>query len=67
MATITITTLPSEDVRIAAAYGSFLSLGRPATGPEIKARILADITQAVKQYETTLQQSAVVVIPISPS
>lgn len=67
MATLTITTTAPQDVRLAAAFGVKLGLGRDATGPEIKAWIIAEVTQAVRDYEYGLQQAAINVAAFTPS
>lgn len=53
-ATLTITTTAAMDTRIAAAFGDRLQLGRPATGPEVKAEVINFVRQIVQQYEREL-------------
>lgn len=58
MATVTITTTAAEDTRIAAAMGSYLTLGRPATAAEVKAAITTWISTMVQSYETQANQTS---------
>ncbi len=52
--TITITTTSQQDVRIAAAYGRMLGLGRDATAAEVKQHIISTIRYNVYTTEAQL-------------
>lgn len=74
MATMTITTPPAQDPRIAEAFGAFLNSRdasgalRNATGAEIKAHFLDYMREIVLSYERKKAQEAVAEpTPISPS
>lgn len=51
MASISISTPANQDARIMAAFGAYLGLGRPATGPEVKQAVIDFIKGAVRNYE----------------
>lgn len=67
MGTMTINTTSPEDSRLQVAFGAYLSLGRNATGPEIKAAIIAWIVAVVKNQETVAQEQAISVTTIAPT
>lgn len=67
MATMTITTTAPEDARLAAAFGTYLNLGRNATAAEIKAAIVRWATSIVHQQELQVQQAAIAITDIAPS
>jgi hypothetical protein len=51
VATLTITTTAAQDARLVVAFGTRLRLGRDATGPEIKAHLLAYVRSVVIDEE----------------
>ncbi len=51
MATISITTTAAQDARISTAFGSYLRLGRNATGAEVKGALITLVKQVVQDYE----------------
>lgn len=69
MGTMTINTTAPEDVRLTAAFGKRLGLGRDATGPEVKSAIIQMIRNAVQEQEvnTAVQAAAAGVTTISPT
>jgi len=67
MATITLTTTAGDDTRIAAAFGIYLGLGRPATPAEIKTQLGKYISETVRVQEYQTQQAAISITPIVPS
>lgn len=67
MATISITTTAGEDTRIATAFGTKLNLGRNATGPEVKADIVAYIKEVVIGQERQIYLAGQPSNPISPT
>ena len=69
MGTMTINTTAPEDVRLTAAFGKRLGLGRDTTGPEVKAAIIQMIRNAVQEQEinTAVQAAAAGVTVISPT
>lgn len=60
MATLTITTTAPQDVRIVAAFGKRLGLGRDATGAEVKAAVVAWLVAAVRDQEVSDAYTAAV-------
>jgi hypothetical protein len=69
VATLTITTTGAQDARIVYAFGKALNLGRDATGPEVKAAVIAYITNTVRGIEArdAAEAAAAAVTPISPT
>lgn len=59
MATLTINTSAAEDARLAVAFGKYLSLGRNATGPEVKAAIIAWVKGVVNDQEYQVAKAAI--------
>lgn len=51
MATLTITTTAPQDARIVAAYGRRLSLPGNASAAQVKAAVIEQIKQVVRDYE----------------
>lgn len=69
MGTMTINTTVGEDTRLQVAFGKILGLGRDATGPEVKAGVLALIKNAVQNQEQLVASAAAIagVSPIAPT
>lgn len=69
MATLTITTTGAQDARIVVAFGHHLGLPRNATAAEVKADIIAYITNVVRQDEQRIAAAAAAaaVNPIDPT
>lgn len=75
MATLTITTTASQDARIVVAFGAELGLRdaqgviRNATAAEVKAAVIAYITQVVLEREKTAARvsAEAAVTPIAPT
>lgn len=59
MATITITTDAGMDARLGPAWGDFLHPGRPATTAEVKAFLIEQLRQVVRNYEDRIAKAAV--------
>lgn len=64
---LSITTDAGQDARIAPAFGDKLRLGRNANASEVKADVIAYIRSVVTDYETRLQQNAIVIAPLDPN
>jgi hypothetical protein len=56
VATLTINTTPQQDQRLVAAFGTRLSLGRDATGSEIKAAMIDYLRRVVWEEERAAAQ-----------
>jgi hypothetical protein len=67
MGSLTITTTAAQDVRLVAAYGEYLGLGRNATAPEIKANVIQTIKQIVRDYEHGIEVDAIAIDPFDPT
>ena len=67
MATLTINTVTADDVRIAAAFGTYLGLPGAASGPQVKATVISFVTGIVKNAEERALKDAVTTTPIAPS
>lgn len=69
MATLTINTTGAHDARIIAAFGKRLSLGRDATGAEVKQQVIQFLINAVQEQEqnTAVQAAAAGVTTIAPT
>lgn len=59
MATVTITTDAAMDARLAPAFGAFLHPGTNATTPEVKAWLVEQMRQVVRNYEDRIAKAAV--------
>lgn len=60
MATITITTTPAQDARIAAAFGDRLMLGGNANAAQVRQFLIDQLIKVVLEYE----RNQVVVDPV---
>ena len=69
MATMTITTTAAQDARIVVAFGHKLGFPRNATAAEVKADVIAYITNVVRQDEQRIaaEAAAAAVTPIEPT
>lgn len=69
MATLTINTTAPQDARIVVAFGDKLGFPRSATAGEVKADVIAYITNVVRNYEQRVaaEAAAAAVTPIDPS
>lgn len=67
MASVTITTTASQDVRLAPAFGDRLKLGRNATTAEVKAWLVDQLRNVVQEYEARQAAAAVVASGFDPS
>jgi hypothetical protein len=56
--TLTITTEPADDPRIAEAFGSILNLGRPATAVEVQGAVEVWIKGQTQDYEKRKNMAA---------
>jgi hypothetical protein len=65
MATITITTTPQQDARIAVAFRE--DTGRDPTVAEIKEWLIARLREKVFNYERQLAANAIQIAPFDPS
>ncbi len=71
MATTTITTTAAHDARVAPAIGALLGLTVPGTNnlrnvtaAEVKAHLVAYLTNIVREYEA--RQAAAAIVPAAP-
>jgi hypothetical protein len=69
MATLTINTTAGEDARLAPAFGALLGLAGNANAAQIKANVVAYITNVVHVYENQQATATVVagVTTIAPT
>lgn len=69
MATLTITTTGAQDTRIATAFGHYLGLPGNATAAQVKADVVAYITNVVLNDEKRVAAAAAAdaINPISPT
>lgn len=67
MGTLTINTTTDQDARIVAAFGTYLGLGRNATGAEVKARVIQFVREVVQQQERIAQEAAITPTPLDPT
>jgi hypothetical protein len=58
MASITITTTPQMDARLAPAFGALLHPGTNATAADVKAWLVQEMRNVVQQYETQQAMAA---------